>query len=322
MSSNVCAIVVTYNRKILLEECLQALLQQRSLLSKIFVMDNGSTDETPKLFAKAPANVVYCRYELNEPPALRFVQGMRLGYDEGADWLWIMDDDVIPMDSSLELLLTNPSSQFSSTGCLVPLCLDNDGNLPALGCSSPLTLRVYHHYTKEDLTKSYLKVLAFCWLGCLLHRRVIDRVGFPRDELMIWYQDADYASRVNRHFEIYAVPASHVIHKTVVSQVRSVYQIGPLHVPILDKRRLLMSFYSQRDRTYCLLRFPMPSLFRVLLCLFFFIKILMAILIFQDEKWARLKLHLVATWHGLIAKLGRCSLAEKIQNAVLATKAP
>ena len=44
--NKICAIVVTYNRKILLKQSLQALLDQTVTDFDILVVDNASTDNT------------------------------------------------------------------------------------------------------------------------------------------------------------------------------------------------------------------------------------------------------------------------------------
>ncbi|MGY0244495.1 glycosyltransferase, partial [Limosilactobacillus fermentum] len=46
MMNKICAIVVTYNRKILLKQSLQALLDQTVTDFDILVVDNASTDNT------------------------------------------------------------------------------------------------------------------------------------------------------------------------------------------------------------------------------------------------------------------------------------
>ena len=43
---NIVAIVVTYNRKKLLKECLESLLDQTIKLDRIIVIDNNSSDNT------------------------------------------------------------------------------------------------------------------------------------------------------------------------------------------------------------------------------------------------------------------------------------
>jgi len=49
MSDSVCAVVVTYNRKNLLIECLEALRKQTRPIQGIYLIDNASTDGTPEL---------------------------------------------------------------------------------------------------------------------------------------------------------------------------------------------------------------------------------------------------------------------------------
>ena len=49
---SVCAVVVTYNRKELLIECLKALKNQSRHLNAIYIVDNASTDGTPELLVE------------------------------------------------------------------------------------------------------------------------------------------------------------------------------------------------------------------------------------------------------------------------------
>ena len=48
----VCAVVVTYNRKRLLIECLEALENQTRPIDAIYIVDNASTDGTPQLLVE------------------------------------------------------------------------------------------------------------------------------------------------------------------------------------------------------------------------------------------------------------------------------
>jgi GT2 family glycosyltransferase len=45
----VCAVVVTYNRKNLLLECFEAIRKQTRPVNEIYIIDNASTEGTPKL---------------------------------------------------------------------------------------------------------------------------------------------------------------------------------------------------------------------------------------------------------------------------------
>jgi rhamnopyranosyl-N-acetylglucosaminyl-diphospho-decaprenol beta-1,3/1,4-galactofuranosyltransferase len=48
VSEKVCAVIVTYNRKDLLRECLNAVLSQTRPPDHVLVVDNASTDGTPE----------------------------------------------------------------------------------------------------------------------------------------------------------------------------------------------------------------------------------------------------------------------------------
>lgn len=49
MVISIVSVIVTFNRKALLIECLDALLKQTRPLEKIIIIDNSSSDGTPEL---------------------------------------------------------------------------------------------------------------------------------------------------------------------------------------------------------------------------------------------------------------------------------
>ena len=52
MTERICAVVVTYNRRVLLERCLDALCDQVRAPDAILVVDNAGSDGTPELLAR------------------------------------------------------------------------------------------------------------------------------------------------------------------------------------------------------------------------------------------------------------------------------
>src|SRR3954453_22106735 len=87
------AVVVTYNRKALLVECLRALLAQTSPLAAIHVVDNASPDGTRELRADEdlPARGVSPRLEVNGGSSGGFAHGIAAAREGDGDWLWVMD---------------------------------------------------------------------------------------------------------------------------------------------------------------------------------------------------------------------------------------
>lgn len=136
MSANhekIAAVVVTYNRKDLLGECLDALLKQTYSLNAVYVIDNGSTDGTdvyllerglirpasdgaglpPQTtrtvgvpgFADRHLDVHYVRMPENTGGAGGFHEGIKRAVEAGSHWLWVMDDDLLPSADALERLV-------------------------------------------------------------------------------------------------------------------------------------------------------------------------------------------------------------------------
>ncbi|MGN0248326.1 MAG: glycosyltransferase, partial [Lachnospiraceae bacterium] len=108
-SSTVYAVIVTYNRKKMLTKCLDAVLNQTRLVNTIIIIDNNSTDQTEDYLRQngylKKEQIQYVKLAENIGGAGGFYEGMKLARENAADWIWIMDDDVIPDKTCLEELL-------------------------------------------------------------------------------------------------------------------------------------------------------------------------------------------------------------------------
>jgi rhamnopyranosyl-N-acetylglucosaminyl-diphospho-decaprenol beta-1,3/1,4-galactofuranosyltransferase len=60
-TTNICAVVSTYNRKYVLRNCLNALLKQTLPLKEIIVVDRPSIDGTDELIRKEFPKITYVR---------------------------------------------------------------------------------------------------------------------------------------------------------------------------------------------------------------------------------------------------------------------
>ena len=92
----VWAVVVTYNRKELLRECLVALRAQTRPPDHVLVVDNASTDGTLELVSEEFGEVELLALPENVGGAGGFHAGLERAYASGAEWAWLMDDDTVP----------------------------------------------------------------------------------------------------------------------------------------------------------------------------------------------------------------------------------
>lgn len=193
----ICAVVVTYNRKELLINCLEAIKQQSYKPHTVIIVDNASTDETEDIvrakgFYESIVDGIRFQYLLlpnNQGGAGGFYNGMKTAYEseENFDGVWVMDDDGLPDACQLERLL----EYFPEYDYLAPLVLsvDNPSKLAFNyhGLFSPETLKAQF----KDIIDNY----ACPFNGILYSRTLISKIGFPIPQLFIWGDERNYDQR-------------------------------------------------------------------------------------------------------------------------------
>ena len=212
-AETVCAVVVTRDRKTLLEECLTAVWDQTRAPDHLLVVDNASSDGSAAFVSDTHPEAELVCLERNEGGAGGFHEGIKRAQAGGWDWLWLMDDDTIPQPDALEKLLEAPER------------LDDPSARPALLASKVVwTDGRIHPMNPPRLDMSDLDAVVrgfdigvvpmrFCTFPSLLVRGDVPaRFGLPRKEFFIWSDDIDFTARVLRREAGYFVPASVAVH--------------------------------------------------------------------------------------------------------------
>ncbi|WP_414041109.1 glycosyltransferase family 2 protein [Acidithiobacillus sp. M4-SHS-6] len=193
----VAAVVVTYNRKQLLTECLDALLAQTRPVDKIILIDNASTDGTPELleergYLENPL-MDYVRLPENTGGAGGFYEGIKRGHKAGYDWLWLMDDDGFPHEDCLSVLLSSPC--MDGCGFRSPMVVDCEDHEKF---SFPYDVGGVKYLSVDKLTASLSNECFSAsqpFNGVLLGQRIIDKIGYPKKEMFIWGDEIEYLKR-------------------------------------------------------------------------------------------------------------------------------
>jgi dTDP-4-dehydrorhamnose reductase len=242
--------VLTYNRKETVALCLRALLAQTRPVDRIIVFDNGSTDGTRAFLERegflTDTSVSLKRIEENRGPAAGFSAIFEHAYSEGCDWLWVMDDDVIPAPDALEQLVNAYSANFSSPetiGFLSSYVRSPDGlpnNVPDVDntqeCFAP-------PQWAELLAQGMVRIKFSTFCSDLIPRSTIDRFGFPSGAFYYGGEDVDYSLRVARERPGYLVGKSVATHLRAVS--------GQFHILAeADPARIPLYFYYYRNQLY------------------------------------------------------------------------
>lgn len=204
------AIIVTYNRRALLEVCLQKLAAQTRAPDRILLIDNASTDETQAWLQQSGwadgERRVYLRLADNVGGAGGFTEGMRRAFAGDADAVWMMDDDAEPEADSLEQLLAicdNDTDIFGS------IAVTHDGKsfcwpfVPVEGAE----------LTSPTDVPEKIEVYMLPFLGILIPRAVVTKNGLPDEGYFIQGDDAEFCFRARKHgMHVYAAGKSRLRH--------------------------------------------------------------------------------------------------------------
>ena len=101
---SVHAVVVAFNRRDLLHSALTALMDQSHPLDRVHVVDNASSDGTASMVREEFPQVVLHELDVNTGGAGGFAAGLAFALADGADLVWLMDDDTVSSPSALEAL--------------------------------------------------------------------------------------------------------------------------------------------------------------------------------------------------------------------------
>jgi rhamnopyranosyl-N-acetylglucosaminyl-diphospho-decaprenol beta-1,3/1,4-galactofuranosyltransferase len=235
-------VVVTFNRAEHLDGLLASLVAMRPEPGRVVVVDNASTDDTPALLARwqqqLGERLVVLRQQENSGGAGGFSAGVEAAHRLGAEWMWLMDDDVTVLPDALARL----APWTARFRCITGRRYDFDGrpfrwqNRFSDFLGVPLALRG-DPYGSDG----WFEQTAGNFEGMLVHRDVVDRIGLPDPRFFIVWDDAVYGWLAHR-----VAPAA-VVDEFVMRRARVVQQreVGSRN---LNATSDLYRFHVMRNR--------------------------------------------------------------------------
>lgn len=208
----IAAIVVTYNRKELLMDCVAHLLKQQEVRCDVLIVDNASTDGTQQAVEQLEdPRIHYQNTGKNLGGAGGFNFGMRWAVEEGYDYLWIMDDDTLPAEDALMQLWTAHETLNGEYGFLSSTVLWKDGKECRMN-RQKVKKSFYEHV--ELLQYGIIQIEQATFVSLFFQTKTVEQAGLPIKEFFIWGDDIEYTRRlsVRRALPCYLVGKSIVTH--------------------------------------------------------------------------------------------------------------
>ncbi len=299
----IAVVICSFNRKLLLKQCIQSLLRQTKEVDKIFIVDNHSTNGTIYFLEKNYSNnskIEIIKLKENLGSAGAFYTGIKKALQEKFDWIWLMDDDALAQPDALEKLsnwfsfkknnvlglasaIINHSMPMLNRGILD---LDNFWPLPF----KPIKPELYKN-------NKYIEINFAASIGLLLSSDLIKSAGIINKKLFVYGDDVEWCIRLSRYGRIFLIPDSIVIHNNLGSNLNfrkllfKKYQI----VPIENFHRY---YYAYRNLIY-IGRLYSTNRFKFFVGLIIqLIKMFIGIFLFDNNKIKRIKILFTAIRDG------------------------
>jgi GT2 family glycosyltransferase len=296
----ICAVIPSYNCKEALAQCLEVVRRQTLPVDEIIVVDNASTDGTEEMIGeKFGASITYVRLPENVGGAGGFDLAMRLGHAHGHDWIWCLDSDALPTETTLHDLRAAHCPTARPIVAITCILYD-----PQTGqASGSATRRVGNRniVLPPSVWEGKTIPVDNASLCCFLVRAdAAERAGFIKKELFISADDYFLSRELSALGEIVQVGTVVVTHPTG-PQVRFTMRRGHRRLPAEDYWRI---YYRVRnallfEKRYYNLR---AALVRFITK---YIRSVAIILLIDDYKFYRVGVLTRALVDGLLGRMGK-----------------
>jgi len=249
---NIAIVVVTYQRIQLLEVLFESIRANSLWPKQVYVIDNDADDEVATLVASLDESMPGCTISWipmsnNTGGAGGFSKGVDLAYQSGAEWIWLMDDDVKLFPDALEKLTPwMREAEAKNHLAIQGRRLNFDGSdfywqyrlIVKLGIPNPVAP------SRFKKNENFRHMNTVCFEGGLFHRRIVEQIGIPDYRFFIYWDDSIYgylASKVTQPI---------LIRDILMQRTRYIASIRLGRVRKLNSTSNFVRYYIMRNRGY------------------------------------------------------------------------
>ena len=255
-------VIVTYKRQELLAQLFDSISELTVPAWRVVVVDNENSPKTAQMvrdFATrldaawgstegdpdaegGTSRVVYDAMEENTGGAGGFSEGVRRAYELGAEWLWVMDDDVAVEPDALETL----DRWVGEADAIMGQRRDFDGGHFFWQHRFWTSLAIYNPFSRDSWRpgERYKEANALCFEGSFFSRRLVSKIGLPDPRFFIYLDDACYGYVASKAGKVIYVP------DYVLSRRREVANKEIGNIRQLNSTSDMTRYYITRNRAY------------------------------------------------------------------------
>jgi GT2 family glycosyltransferase len=215
MSPHVSIVVLNWNGRHLLAECLSALRAQTWRDFEIIVVDNGSQDGSLEWLAATAPDIQVIRNDMNLGFATANNQGIHAAR---APLIAVLNNDALPEPDWLQVLV-DVATREPGVGMFASRILLREpaGTIDSLGIevdrAGMAWNRAWGRRATDRLVEQPSEVFGPSGAAAVYRREMLDQIGLFDDEFFIYYEDVDLAWRAQwRGWRCLYVPQAIVLH--------------------------------------------------------------------------------------------------------------
>jgi rhamnopyranosyl-N-acetylglucosaminyl-diphospho-decaprenol beta-1,3/1,4-galactofuranosyltransferase len=194
MNKTIAATILTFNRLEFLKEIIQAVRNQTLKPDEIIVVNNSSTDGTLEWLEEQ--DDLFVVTQDNTGSSGGQYTGFKTAYDRGHEWIWTMDDDVVPRPDCLEKLMENRDPNLVRT----PLRITVEGgpflnDTLSYNLTNPLKSIWVEILSEMYMNDDFIPAVGITFEGPCFHRSLIEKIGLPEKKFFIYADDGEFFIR-------------------------------------------------------------------------------------------------------------------------------
>ncbi len=216
----VSAVILNWNRKEMLLDCLRSIKELEYPIHEIIVVDNASTDGSVQAVREAYTDVVLIENDKNYGAIGGKNIGLRRALQSDVEYIYMQDNDIVAAKDALGKLVEVAEAD-SSVGMVGVMMYDYSKPDIILSAGGIIDWTQNISRGRGDNQKDVgqfnkIEPVDYLWGGALLIRKsVLETVGLFDEEFVgYWFEDSDLSVRVARAgFKVLFNPFAKVWHK-------------------------------------------------------------------------------------------------------------
>lgn len=263
---NIDFVMLSYNSEKYLEKCINSILNLKNFKTHIYIIDNGSTDESLNIIKKFNQKELTLT-PLNKNYGTTISRNIGLKQIVNTDYVCILDSDTIINEKAIEIM-TNYLDNNNDVGLVGPAMKGKDGvqqipfrKFPSwrikLYKASPIKklqfkgeqLERYSNVT-DEFKCDYL--ISACWI---MKYNIYKEIGGLDEKIFYSPEDVEYCMRIRKHgYEIVHLKEAEIIHfyqriskKKFLSKANLTHLYG-IHYVLKKYKKFLKEYYLRGEK--------------------------------------------------------------------------